>query len=315
MLHFLLKRAAIGVGLVFVVLTVIFLAVHAVPGDPAAVLASGGSSGTATPEAIAEVRRQLGLDQPLLVQYGQYLTGVVTGDLGESFRTGRPVLASIAARLPNTLELVVLACLLGTVVGIALGTLAARRGGVLDTLVNALASLGIATPVYVVGTLLVLVVALEWRLLPAGGARSWAADPVGHVQLLVLPAIALSLSFTSVVARMTRSSVLETQQMDWVRTARSWGLGPGQVFRRHVLRNSLTPVTTSVGLQFGTMLGSTVLAERVFNYPGLSALLVDSVMSRDYPVVQGIVIVISVLFIMINIAVDALYRVLDPRVS
>jgi peptide/nickel transport system permease protein len=315
MLHFLLKRAGIGVGLIVVVLTVIFLAVHAVPGDPAAILASGGASGTATPEAIAAVRAKLGLDQPVLVQYGNYLAGVVTGDFGESFRTGRPVLTSIAARLPNTLELVVLACLLGTVVGIALGTLAARRGGVVDTIVNALASLGIATPVYVLGTVLVLLVALRWRLLPAGGFRSWSADPVAHLQLLVLPAIALSLSFTSVVARMTRSSVLETQQMDWVRTARSWGLGPRQVFRRHILRNSLTPVTTSIGLQFGTMLGSTVLAERVFNYPGLSALLVDSVMSRDYPMVQGIVIVISVLFIAINIAVDALYRLLDPRVS
>lgn len=313
--RFLLKRAAIGIGLIFVVLTVIFLAVHAVPGDPAAIFASGGSSGTATPEAIAEMRIKLGLDRPILVQYGHYLAGVVTGDFGESFRTGRPVLASIADRLPNTLELVVLACLLGTVCGIALGTLAARRGGVVDTIVNALASLGIATPVYVVGTALVLVVALKWRLLPAGGFRSWSTDPVGHVRLLILPAIALSLSFTSIVARMTRSSVLETQQMDWVRTARSWGLGPNQVFRRHILRNSLTPVTTSIGLQFGAMLGSTVLAERVFNYPGVSALLVDSVISRDYPTVQGIVIIISVLFIAINIAVDALYRILDPRVS
>jgi peptide/nickel transport system permease protein len=314
MTAFILKRIGVGLGLVYVVLTLIFLAVHAVPGDPAAVLASGGSSGTATPEAIEKLREQLGLDQPLMVQYGQYLAGCVTGDLGDSFQDGRPVAAIILERLPQTIELVFLACLIGAVLGVAFGALAGRRGGPVDAVVTALSSLAIATPVYVLGTVFVLVFALQLGWFPAGGFRSWQSDPLGHVQLLLLPAVALSLPFTAVIARITRTSVMETKQMDWVRTATSWGLAPKRVFTRYVLRNSMTPVTTVIGLEVGTMLGSTVLAERVFNYPGLSALLVDSVVSRDYPVVQGVVIVISVLFIAINILVDVFYRVLDPRV-
>jgi peptide/nickel transport system permease protein len=296
MVTFVLKRIGVGVGLVYVVVTLIFLAIHAVPGDPAQVLASGGTTGTATPEAVEKLREQL-------------------GNLGESFRDGRGVLAIIGERLPNTLELVLLACTIGAVLGILLGALAARRGGWVDALITGFSSLAIATPVYVLGTVFVLFLSLQLGLFPAGGFSSWEDGAGRHIQMLLLPAITLSLSFIAVVARMTRASVLETQQMDWVRTATSWGLSPDRVFRRYVLRNSLTPVTTAIGLEVGTMLGSTVLAERVFNYPGLSALLVDAVVSRDYPVVQGIVIVISVLFIAINILVDVLYRVLDPRVG
>jgi len=315
MILFIAKRIGTGVGLVFVVLTLIFLAIHAVPGDPAAVLASGGASGTATPEAIERLREQLGLDRPLFVQYLDYLRGFITGDLGTSFRDGRPVTQAISERLPNTLELVAAACLLGAIAGIVLGAVAGRFGGVVDTLVTGFSSLVISIPVYVLGTVFVLVFALRLGWFPAGGFVGWQPDPAAHLRMLFLPALTLALSFAGVTARMTRSSVVETRRMDWVRTARSWGLPPGKVFNRHVLRNSLTPVTTAIGLEVGIMLGSTVLAERVFNYPGLSALLVDSVVNRDYPVVQGIVIVISVLFIAINIVVDVIYRFLDPRVS
>lgn len=314
MLLFIARRIGVGLGLVFVVLTLIFLAIHAVPGDPAAVLASGGASGTATPEAIERLREQLGLDRPVLVQYVDYLAGFVTGDLGSSFRDGRPVLATIFERLPNTLELVALACLVGAVLGVLLGASAGRYGGWVDSVVTGFSSLAISIPVYVLGTVFVLVFSLKLGWFPAGGFASWQDGPIAHIRLLLLPAITLSLAFIGVTARMTRSSVVETKQMDWVRTATSWGLTSSRVFRRHVLRNSMTPVTTAIGLEVGIMLGSTVLAERVFNYPGLSALLVDSVVNRDYPVVQGIVIVISVLFISINIVVDLIYRLLDPRV-
>jgi peptide/nickel transport system permease protein len=173
---------------------------------------------------------------------------------------------------------------------------------------------GVALPVFVFGSVLILFFSLELAWLPAGGYASFAADPVRHLQLLVLPAIALAVGFTSVVARMTRSSVQEMQHADWVRTARSLGLSRSRVFRRFVLRNSLNPVVTVIGLGVGTLLGSTVLVERVFNYPGLSSLLVDAVTARDYPVVQGVVLTIAVLFIAINIVVDVIYGVLDPRV-
>ena len=263
---------------------------------------------------LKRVRSQLGLDKPILVQYTDYLLRLVRFDLGTSFRsTDVPVLSYISDRLPKTLELVFAAALLAVMVGIPLGALAARIGGLVDTLISSLTTLGTSMPVYVIGTIFVLVFSLQWGMFPAGGYATLEANPVGHFQRLVLPAIALSFGIGSVVARMTRSSVLETVAQDWVRTARSQGLPRAQVFRRHVIRNSLTPVVTTLGLEIGTLLGSTVLIERVFTWPGMGSLLIDAVNARDYPVVQGIVIVIAALFILINLIVDLLYGVLDPR--
>lgn len=314
MLAFIIKRLLMGVGLVFLVLTLIFSALHFVPGDPAVLLLSTGDGGAPSPEAVERMREQLGLDQPLLQQYFQFLTGVFTGDLGESFRTSQPVLEAIGARLPRTLQLVGFATLLSIVFGVALGALAARRGGWVDTTVTALSSIGVALPVFVFGAVLILVFSIMLGWFPAGGYVEFSADPLGALGSLMLPAISLAVGFSAQIARMTRSSILEVQGQDWVRTATSIGLAPFQVFRKHVLRNSLTPVVTVIGIGFGTLLGSTVLVERVFNYPGLSSLLVDGVTNRDYPVVQGIVIVIALMFILINIIVDVIYGVLDPRV-
>jgi len=314
MARFVLKRLGLGIVLLWLVVTVVFLALHAVPGDPAAILLGSEGAGSVTPEALARVRSQLGLDKPILVQYTDYLLRLVRFDLGTSFRsTDVPVLSYISDRLPKTLELVFAAALLAVMVGIPLGALAARIGGLVDTLISSLTTLGISMPVYVIGTIFVLVFSLQWGMFPAGGYATLEANPVGHFQRLVLPAIALSFGIGSVVARMTRSSVLETVAQDWVRTARSQGLPRAQVFRRHVIRNSLTPVVTTLGLEIGTLLGSTVLIERVFTWPGMGSLLIDAVNARDYPVVQGIVIVIAALFILINLIVDLLYGVLDPR--
>ncbi len=314
MARFVLKRLGLGIVLLWLVVTVVFLALHAVPGDPAAILLGSEGAGSVTPEALARVRSQLGLDKPVLVQYTDYLLRLVRFDLGTSFRsTDVPVLSYIGDRLPKTLELVFAAALLAVLVGIPLGALAARIGGLVDTLISSLTTLGISMPVYVIGTIFVLVFSLQWGIFPAGGYATLEANPVGHFQRLVLPAIALSFGIGSVVARMTRSAVLETVAQDWVRTARSQGLPRAQVFRRHVIRNSLTPVVTTLGLEIGTLLGSTVLIERVFTWPGMGSLLIDAVNARDYPVVQGIVIVIAALFILINLIVDLLYGVLDPR--
>ncbi|WP_028474898.1 ABC transporter permease [Nocardioides alkalitolerans] len=314
MFSYVLRRIGVGLGLVLLVLTLIFLALHLVPGDPAMLLLSQGDGASATPEAVARVRTQLGLDQPLLTQYWHFLSGALTGDLGESFRNRQPVSEAIGERLPRTLELVGLATLVAVVVGVPWGALAARAGGWFDSVTSVLTSIGIALPVFVFGSILILVFSLKLGALPAGGFAEWGEDPNRHAQILVLPAIALAVGFASTIARMTRSAVLEMLHQDWVRTARSMGLSRRAVFRRYVLRNSLNPVVTTVGIGVGTLLGSTVLVERVFNYPGLSSLLVEAVTARDYPVVQGIVITIAVLFVSINIIVDVLYGVLDPRV-
>ncbi|QYM74944.1 ABC transporter permease [Leucobacter luti] len=314
MLAFIAKRLAMGVGLVLLVLTLIFSALHFVPGDPAVLLLSVGDGGAPTPEAIEKVREQLGLNQPLFAQYLHFLGGVFTGDLGDSFKTSQPVLEAIGARLPRTLLLVGFATLLSVVFGVALGALAGRKGGWVDTCVTALSSIGVALPVFVFGAVLILVFSISLKWFPAGGYVDFAEDPGGALWSLTLPAISLAVGFSAQIARMTRSAVLEVQGQDWVRTAKSIGLAPLTVFRKHVLRNSLTPVVTVIGIGFGTLLGSTVLVERVFNYPGMSSLLVDGVTNRDYPVVQGIVIVIALMFILINIVVDIIYGILDPRV-
>ncbi|GAB3194538.1 ABC transporter permease [Nesterenkonia suensis] len=313
--RFLLKRLSIGVLLLFVVVTLVFGAIHTVPGDPARTLLSGGESGGEVSEAaLARARAELGLDLPLHEQYFSYLVGVFTGDLGNSFFRGTGVTEMIAARLTNTLSLVGLAVAISLVIGITMGTIAARRGGVIDQMITAFTSVGISIPVFVVGVLLVYIFALEFGWFPAGGYVAFGDDPGRHLQLLVLPAAAVSLEFSSVIARITRASILETAGQDFVRTAKAAGFKDRQVFGRAIFRNSLTPVTTIVGLGIGTLLGSTVLVEQVFNWPGLSSLLIEGVASRDYPVIQGVVIVTAALFILINIVVDAFYGVLDPRV-
>ncbi|NMR32246.1 ABC transporter permease [Crystallibacter degradans] len=313
MINFLLKRVATGIVLIYVVLTLIFLMLHAVPGDPAMQLLAGDGAAQVTPAALEAARERLGLNAPLPVQYWNYLAGAVQLDLGTSFQDGAPVLDLVSERLPNTLELVLLAVLIALAVGIPLGSVAARRGGFVDSAISVGTSIGMSVPVYVVGALFVLLFALKLGWFPAGGYEEAGGNFVGHVSRVVLPAAALSFGIASIIARMTRSAILDNYRQDWVRTARSWGIGRRLVFRKHVLRNSLTPVATVTALQIGTLLGSTVLVERIFNWPGISALLVDSVIERDYPVVQGIVIILSAIFIFINILVDVLYGYLDPR--
>jgi len=313
MIKYLSRRIGTAVILVLLVLTLIFFVVRAVPGDPAQLLASGGANGEATDEAIAQARELLGLNRPLLQQFTDFVGGAITGNLGTSFQDGRPVTAAVLERLPNSLELIGCAALIGIIIGIALGVLAAVRGGIADVAVTTLTSFAISAPVYVVGVVLVYIFAIVLGWLPAGGYASWS-EPERHVRQLLLPATTLAFPFSAIVARMTRASVLETRRQDWVRTARSWGMGPRPVFVRHVFRNALTPVVTAIGLQIGLLLGGTVLVERVFSYPGLGGLMIQGVQNRDYPIVQGVVIIVAMLFIALNILVDVLYGVLDPRV-
>ena len=309
-----LRRIATCLVLAWAVSLVVFMTLHIVPGDPAELLLSTGGI-AADPVAVKELRIKLGLERPILDQYLSFLGGVTRGDLGTSLVDEFPVTKEIALRLPRTLELILAGTLIAVVLGIPAGTYAAlHRGGLFDRIVSGAAALLLAIPVFVVGTLLVLVLAQMLKLMPAGGYVAFAQDPAKHLILLTLPAIAIAKSLAAVVFRMTRASVLDALSKDFVRTARAKGLAPSRVLLRHVIRNSLTPVVTVLGLHMGTLLGGTVLVEYVFNWPGLSTPLLRAVEARDYPMVVGIVLTISGLFLLINLVMDLIYAALDPRV-
>jgi peptide/nickel transport system permease protein len=311
---FLLRRVGLALVLVWVVATIVFTAIHLVPGDPAELLLSSGGSAP-DPVAVRELRDRLGLDRPLWVQYTGFLAGLLRGDLGNSLVDDYPVLDEIALRLPRTLELIAAGATVSILLGVPAGTYAAlHRGGRFDRAASATAAFVLAIPVFVVGTLLILLLAQTLRWMPAGGYVPFARAPGQHLLLLTLPALAIAKGLTAVLFRMTRSSVLDVVAQDHVRTARAKGLHPGRVVMRHVLRNALSPVLTVLGLHMGALLGGTVLVEYVFNWPGLSTPLLRAVESRDYPMVVGIVLVVSALFLTINLVVDLLRAALDPRI-
>lgn len=314
-MFWLFKRVVTSLALVWVVATVVFLALHAVPGDPAELLLSTG--GTAPdPYAVAELRERLGLDRPILEQYGEFLARLARFDLGTSLVDEYPVAQEILLRLPRTLELIAAGTLIAVIVALPAGTYAARHaGGAFDRAASAVAAVLQALPVFVLGTLLILLLAQWLRLLPAGGYVPFAQDPGRHLLLLLLPSVAVAKGLAATVFRMARASVLDQLTRDHVRTARAKGLAERVVIRRHVLRNAMIPVTTVLGLQMGTLLGGTVLVEYVFNWPGLSTPLLRAVEGRDYPMVVGIVLTVSGLFLLINLVMDLLYAVLDPRIT
>jgi peptide/nickel transport system permease protein len=309
------RRVAVSLLLLWVIATIVFLSLHLVPGDPAELLLSTGGAAP-DPFLVEELREQLGLNRPLWEQYATFVQGLLRLDLGRSLVDEFPVIDEIATRLPRTLELILAGTLIAVVIGIPAGSYAARhQGGLFDRAAGWTAALLQAVPVFVLGTLLVLLFAQTLRVMPAGGYVPFAQDPVQHLVLLALPAIAIAKGIAAMVFRMTRASVLDQLSRDHVRTARAKGLAPRLVQRRHVLRNALIPVTTLLGLQIGSLLGGTVLVEYVFNWPGLSTPLLRAVEGRDYPMVVGIVLTVSALFLLINLIMDLLYAVLDPRIA
>ncbi len=309
-----LKRLGVSLMLIWVAASVVFLAIHLVPGDPAELLLSQG--GSAPDKAmVEELRDQLGLNQPLHIQYAQQMWRLLHFDLGRSMQDDSPVAEEITRRLPRTLELILAAGLMAVLIGIPGGTAAAmRRGSAFDRLTSAIASLALAVPVFVTGTLIVMIFAQWLRLVPAGGFVAFTRDPLQHLILLAMPASAIGLGLSAVMFRMTRAAVLDVMLKDYVRTARAKGVAPRRILVRHVVRTALMPVITVLALYLGTLLGGTVLVEFVFNWPGLSGSLVSAVNARDYPQVVGIVLVISVLFVALNLTVDVIYGLLDPRV-
>ena len=282
---------------------IVFLMVRLLPGDPARVIAGL----LATEDDVALMRRQLGLDQPLHVQYSRFLMHAVRGDLGVSARTSEPVIREIGARFPATLQLALISTLLATCVGVVAGVVAATHlySG-LDYLVSLVTLFGVSMPVYWLGLMLIIVFAVQLNWLPAAGAEEPGSA--------ILPSLTLASFSVALVARMTRSTMLEVLAQDFVRTARAKGLPDYVVVYSHALRNALIPIITAVGLQFGALLGGAVLTETVFGWPGMGQLLVESIFARDYPMVQGIVLVFSALFILTNFLVDLSYVLIDPRI-
>jgi peptide/nickel transport system permease protein len=309
-----LRRIGISILLVWIVASIVFLAIRMVPGDPAELLLAQGGAAP-DPATVAQLHEQLGLDRPFLDQYVDQFRKMARFDLGNSLEDESPVAGEILHRLPRTRELIGAAALIALAAGVP-GGLAAGLSprGLLDRLASWVASLWLATPVFVIGTLFVLVFAQWLRVVPAGGYIPLARAPVQHLLLLAMPAGAIALGLAATVFRMTRTAVLDVSMRDYVRMARAKGVRRQRVIVHHVLRNALMPVVTVVALNLGSLLGGTVLVEYVFNYPGLSGLLVEAVNARDYPMVQGIVLVISVLFVTLNLGVDLLFAVLDPRV-
>lgn len=281
----------------------IFLMLRVLPGDPARVLAGLNAS----EQQVAQIRVQLGLDQSLLSQYWHFISRVAHGDLGESARTSRPVSTEIGVRLPATLILAVVATVIGSLVGVTAGVLAAvRRNTVLDHVVSSVAMMGVSMPVYWLGLLLILLFAVTLGWLPAAGS--------GQPLSIVLPVVTLAAFSTALVSRMTRASMLEVLGQDFMRTAEAKGAPPRTVIIKHGLRNAFIPILTVISLQFGALLGGAVLTETVFGWPGIGRLLVDSIGARDFAVVQGIVLVYAAMFILLNVVVDVLYVVIDPRI-
>ena len=306
------RRLLQAVIFAFIISLLIFSMIHMVPGDP--VLTILGDEG-ASQEKIEALRRTLKLDRPLPVQFADWLGGAVRGDLGESLISGRSIMPDILRRLPRTLELIFVAVTLSLLVGIPLGIFAAvRRNRFADWLISVVAMLGLSTPVFVTGTLMILAFSLQLRWFPSTGFVSFAEDPLAHLQRLTLPSVSLATTTSAIVMRMMRSSVLEVLNLDYIRTSRAKGLARAVTLYKHVLRNAVIPVIAIVGVQVSTLIGGTVLIEFIFNWPGLSSMLITAISQRDYPTVQGVVLVIAVLVILINLLVDLSYGLLDPRV-
>ena len=312
MTTFVARRLLFMLPVALLVSFVTFMLIHLVPGDPARVLLGE----EATPQSVAALRQQLGLDRPLGVQYGLWLWQAIQGNLGESIQLQQPVIQAIWQRLPVTIELGVASLIFSVALAVPLGVMAATNpNGRLDWLVNVTSLLGTAIPSFVLGLLLILVFAVFIRIFPPGGYVPFSEDPLGNLRDLVLPAVALGVGAVAVNLRQVRTSMLEVLHEDYIRTAWAKGLRPRQVNYRHALRNALMPLLTIVGLQVGAILAGTFVIETIFLWPGIGALTIQSIFSKDYPVVQGVVLLAALSYMAVNLFVDIGYRVLDPRVT
>jgi peptide/nickel transport system permease protein len=306
-----LRRLLLTIPILVGTAVIVFLILRLVPGDPASAILGPN----ATPAQLRQVRLDLGLDRPIYQQFGSWLAGVVRGDFGHDYITNQSITSELADRLPVTLELAGFAFVLAVVVAVPLGVVAAvRRGGWLDRLVRAVSVITIAVPDFVFGILSILLFSLVLGMFPASGFAPVGQSLALNVHSLVLPAVSLALGLAGVLARVTRSAMLEVLGSDYVRFARASGVSPASVVFRHALRNAAIPIVTVAGLQVGYLLGGTVVVEQLFSIPGVGQLVVQAMLNRNYPVVQTCVLVFVLGFVIVNLVADVLYAVLNPKI-
>jgi ABC-type dipeptide/oligopeptide/nickel transport system permease component len=303
MIRYISLRLLFAIPALWLIVTMVFMLAHIVPGDPVQQMLGEG----ARAEDLQQLRHSLGLDVPVLTQYRHYLVGVVRGDLGESFRFQEPVTRVVLSHYPATLELAIVALLVCAAIGIPAGLLAAeKRGTTTDRAVGFFTLLGLSVPNFALGPILILVFSVILGWLPVSGR--------GGPLHFVLPAITLGAALAAILTRMVRISVIEELSSDYVRTARAKGLSPSAVLFRHAFRNALIPILTILGLQFGTLLAGTIVTETIFSWPGIGRLTVQAIGARDYPLLQGCILLIAVTYVFVNLLTDAVYALVDPRV-
>lgn len=311
MLKYIAVRTVNSLVTLFLAVVVVFLGVRALPGDAA--IALSGQEGS--PETIDAIREQLGLDQPLPTQFVLYFGQLLQGNLGRSSSSGIPVVEVIARAVPVTVQLAVMSMFVAVVLGVLFGIVAAtRQGRPAEWIVNAAALLGLSIPNFWLGLMGILLFSVVWPVLPASGYVPFFDDPFDNLRRMIMPSIVLGTAFAAIIMRQTRSAMLETLSSDFIRTARAKGLSSNQVIFGHGLRNSLIVVVTVVGLQLGGLISGAVITEQVFVIPGLGKLTIDAVFTRDYALIQGVVLVVAAAYILINLLTDIVYSIIDPRI-
>lgn len=311
MLDFLARRLAISAVTFLLITLIVFTGVRMIPGDPARVLA-----GTDADEAgLQEIRVKYGLTDPIPVQYIRWLTLALQGDLGESIRTREPVVKTVATKLPITMQLAAFSLVIAIGIAIPAGIFSAiRRNTVWDLLANAVSLCGVSIPSFWLGIMLILFLSVRLHVLPASGFVPFFDDPLGNLQRMIMPAFVLGAALAAVLMRQTRNSMIEVMSANYIRTAYSKGLAERVVVFRHALRNGLIPIVTILGLQMGTLMGGAVVTEQIFVVPGFGRLIVEAVFTRDYPLVQGVVLITASAYVLINLLVDVSYSLMNPRI-
>ena len=313
MLGYIFKRIFMTIPVMVVVALFVFLLLRLSPGDPAAVIAGD----YATAEDVQKIREKLGLSEPIVVQFVTWLGSLIQGDLGTSIFSNKPVTELIAQRLEPTLMLALTTILFSILVAVPLGTIAAfRAGSWIDRLVMLFSVGGFSIPVFVLGYILIYYFSITWRILPVQGYRSPFEDGMlPFIQHIILPTLTLSVIYIALLARMTRASVMEVLEEDYIRTARAKGLSEVKILMRHALGNAAVPIVTVIGIGIALLIGGVVVTESVYNIPGLGRLVLDAVLARDYPIIQGLILFFSLIYVLLNLIIDLTYTLFDPRIK
>jgi len=315
MLQYIIRRMLTVIPVLLVMSVLIFSLVHLAPGDPVLVILGSSEQANLDPAMIQAVREELNLDAPLHVQYFRFLRGVLHADFGRSFQLRKPVLEIILSRMPATIQLTIACTLISLILSLPLGIVSAiRRNSLIDHFSMTFAVIGLSIPNFWFGLILILFFAVELGWLPSFGIGYWDEGLGSVLSHLILPSLTLGLSMMAMVTRMTRSTLLEVINEEYIRTARAKGLAEGRVIYKHALRNALIPVITVVGMQFGTLLGGAVITETIFAWPGIGRLMINAILRRDFPMVQGLTLIFTAAFVFVNLLVDITYSFLDSRI-